>query len=84
GVAATRHTGGSLAGAMPGGATLARAYGSSSMVGPVPFVGRVRRSRHPAYRRLPGWGHARRRYACAAYGSSSMVGSSAVCMPGMA
>ena len=50
---------------MPGGATLARAYGSSVMVGPVPFVGRVRRSRHPAYRRLPGWGHARRRYACA-------------------
>ncbi|NBZ17852.1 hypothetical protein GFB97_26835 [Klebsiella pneumoniae] len=47
---------------MPGGATLARAYGSSAMVGPVPFVGRVRRSRHPAYRRLPGWGHARRRY----------------------
>ena len=40
----------------------ARAYKSSVMVGPVPFVGRVRRSRHPAYRRLPGWGHARRRY----------------------
>ncbi len=56
----SRHpqTGGSLAGAMPGGATLARAYGSSVMVGPVPFVGRVRRSRHPANRRLPGWGHA--------------------------
>ncbi|MGE6058991.1 hypothetical protein, partial [Klebsiella pneumoniae] len=33
GVAATRHTGGSLAVAMPGGATLARAYGSSAMVG---------------------------------------------------
>ncbi|HHB8478632.1 TPA: hypothetical protein ACXE0P_005549, partial [Klebsiella pneumoniae] len=33
GVAAIRQTGGSLAVAMPGGATLARAYGSSSMVG---------------------------------------------------
>ncbi|PXG94354.1 hypothetical protein DMP40_15980, partial [Klebsiella pneumoniae] len=33
GVAAIRQTGGSLAVAMPGGATLARAYGSSSMAG---------------------------------------------------